>query len=45
MRRLTFATLLATISTAAELGDGTQLKQAPDSWLAIPHVVPVPVRP
>lgn len=31
--------------TAAEIGDGTQLKQPADSWVAVPHVVPVPVRP
>ena len=31
--------------TAAEIGDGTQLKQPPDSWVAVPHVVPVPAKP
>lgn len=31
--------------TAAEIGDGTQLKQPPDSWVAVPHVVPVPPHP
>ena len=31
--------------SGADLGDGFQLKQPPDSWLANPHVVPVPAKP
>lgn len=31
--------------SGADLGDGFQLKQPPDSWVAVPHVVPVPAHP
>ncbi len=32
-------------ASGADLCDGTQLKQPPDSWVAVPHVVPVPPHP
>lgn len=32
-------------ASGADLCDGTQLKQPPDSWVAVPHVVPVPAHP